>query len=323
MKILSHTTKSSAKRDYLVKKIREIQPKTEIIFIENEDTICEFLQETEIFLTYNFRREWWNSCSRLKWVHIGGAGINHIKFAELMNSEVIVTNSKGIHRRPMAEYTLGAMLYFSQKLQYAIDWRKDRDWLKAKNPMTRQSFILENKKVSIIGGGSIGQGVLDVCLKMGMRAFVINRTRRSDLPWQVRTGDFNNLDEAMSWGDFIVLCLPLTDETRGCIDGRRIALMTPGSFLINIARGGIVDEMALAEALTTGKISGACLDVFDKEPLPPDYPLFDIPNLLMTPHISGNFPEYTIKVMDLFISNFERYINKEPLVNVIDWQKGY
>jgi len=323
MKIVSHTTKAPDKREYLRRGMERLCPQSELVFIDDDNDAVEKLKGTEIFLTYRFQRDWWESCYALKWTHIGGAGINHLAFPELINSPVIVTNSRGIHCRPMAEYVLAAMLWFAQKLDYAEKWKNHRDWQKAKRPMTRESFVLRGKKVGIVGGGAVGSAVRDLCLKMEMGLFVLHRVRRTESPWNVRNGDFGDLDELLQWADFVILTLPLTQETAGCIDRRRLGLMKPNAILINIARGGLVDETALAEALSAGKIGGACLDVFREEPLPEDSFLFHTPNLLITPHISGNYPEYTTDVIDLFLDNLERYLQGKPLKNIIDWKKGY
>jgi len=323
MKIVSHTTINPVKREYLRQGVLRLCLEADLSFIEAEDHPADKLKGAEIFLTYRFERDWWLVCNKMKWIHIGGAGVNHIAFPELVNSAVIVTNSRGIHCRTMAEYVLSVMLYFGQQLRLAEEWKRHRQWQKAKQPMTLNSFTLRGKKVGIVGGGAVGAAVRDLCLKMDMCLFVLHRTRRTDTPWNVRNGDFSDLDELMQWADFVVIALPLTQETAGCIDRRRIGLMKPGAILINLARGGLVDETALADALNEKKLAGACLDVFQKEPLPADSPLFDIPNLLITPHISGNYVEYTIDVIDLFLDNLQRYLQGKPLKNVIDWKKGY
>ena len=323
MKIVSHTTKNPEKRSYLTEGVKRISPDIEVVFIEPDDDPKVILRNTEVFLTYIFQQQWWESCNKLKWMHIGGAGVNHIAFPELVRSDVIVTNSRGIHARTMTEYTLAVMLYFAQSLHRAEVWKNHRDWVQSKLPMTRQSFTLRGKKVGIIGGGAIGTAIRDMCLKMEMGLFVIHRKRRSDTPWNVRNGDMGDLDALMQWSDYVIVTLPLTPETKNCIDRSRIGLMKESAVLINIARGGIVDEKALADALKNEKIAGAALDVFAEEPLPESSELFNAKNLLMTPHIAGNYPEYTIDIFNLFFDNLEKYLQNRPMKNIIDWARGY
>ena len=323
MKIVSHTTKNPAKRSYLAEGAKRLDPDIELVFLEPGDDPVEVLRDAEVFLTYTFQRQWWKGCSKLKWMHIGGAGINHIAFSELIKSKVIVTNSRGIHARAMAEYVLAVMLYFAQRLYQAEAWKNHRDWFQAKLPLTRESFTLRGKKVGIVGGGAIGTAVRDICLKMETGLFVIHRKRRSDTPWNVRNGDMSDLDDLLKWSDFVIVTLPLTPETKNCIDRRRISLMEKSAVLINIARGGIADESALADALENEKIAGAALDVFAEEPLPQSSKLFNTKNLLMTPHIAGNYPEYTIDIFNLFLDNLHKYLHNVIMKNIIDWTRGY
>jgi len=325
MKIVSHTTKDPQKRDFLRQEVgRILGAAAEVVFVNPEDDPSVVLAGAEIFLTYTFQPEWREGCGSLKWVHIGGAGINHLAFPELVKSGVTITNSRGIHARTMAEYVLGAMLHYSQLLPQALLWKQNRDWKAAKTAMTRESYTLRGKKAGIIGGGAIGTAVRDICMKMEMGVFVIHRRRRgSEAPWHVRNGDLGDLDALMEWSDFVVVCLPLTNTTRGCIGRRQIGLMKKTGVLINFARGGLLDEEALAEALYAEQIGGACLDVFEEEPLPADSPLFDCPNLLMTPHAAVNYPEYVHDVIGMFLDNLERYAGGRDLKNVVDWERGY
>ncbi len=323
MKIVSHTTKDSLKLARLADGLNEIALGAELRYIQPGEDVAAALRGAEIILTYRFEPEWWSGAHQLRWVHIGGAGVNHILFPELIASEVIVTNSRGIHTRTMAEYVLAAMLHFSQRFDRACEYKSNRKWRAAKIPMTRSSILLKDKKVGIIGAGAIGGGVGEMCGKLGMRVFAINRSKRVELPFAEITGGFEGIDKLMAWADFVVVTLPFTAETMGLIDARRIGLMKPGSYLINIARGGIVEETALIEALLHGRIAGAALDVFETEPLPDNSPLFEIPNLLLTPHIAGNYPEYTIDVIDLFLENLKRYLKGKPLKNIVDKNRGY
>ncbi|MBC8277154.1 MAG: D-2-hydroxyacid dehydrogenase [FCB group bacterium] len=325
MKIVSHTTKDPQKRDFLRKGVERILgDSAEVVFLDPGDDPQEVLRGAEILLTYTFQPEWWQGCDSLKWVHAGGAGINHLGFPELVTSAVTITNSRGIHARTMSEYVLGAMLHYSQIVPQALLWKQNRDWKAAKTAMTRESYTLRGKKAGIVGGGAIGTAVRDLCMQMEMGVFVIHRKRRgSETPWKVRNGDMGDLDALMEWSDFVVVCLPLTNVTRRCIGRRQIGLMKKTGVLINIARGGLVDETALAEALHAEQIGGACLDVFEEEPLPVDSTLFDCPNLLMTPHAAGNYPEYVHDVIRLFLDNLERYAGGKALKNVVDWERGY
>jgi phosphoglycerate dehydrogenase-like enzyme len=323
MLILSHTTNNLDRRADLIRGVHRIIPQAEIRFVESDDEVKSALKNAEIFLTYRFHQKWWPRNNCLKWVHIGGAGVNHILFPKLVASQVVVTNCKGMHSRYMAEYVLTAMLYFSQKLQFAQEWQTHRNWLQAKKPMTRQSFSLKGKWVLIVGAGAVGSAIGKICYKMAMKLLVITRSRQKHFPWAEASGSPSELFQYIQFADFVVITLPLTGETKGLFDARMLGLMKPNAVLINVSRGGIVEEDALIEALNGNKIGGACLDCFEREPLAEDSPLFGMKNLLLTPHIAGNFPEYTAKVIKMFLDNLKRYIKGEELQNVVDLKRGY
>jgi phosphoglycerate dehydrogenase-like enzyme len=323
MIIVSHTTKNPQKRSHLLARVKKIASETEVRFIEEGDDVRETLRGAEVFLTYRFEREWWSGDESLKWVHLGTAGINHILFPELVNSKITVTNCRGMHGRTMAEYVLGVMLYFSQRLYLAEELKHHRDWLRAKDPMTRRSFLLRGKTVTIVGAGAVGSVIGEMCHLLGMRVSAINRTKRNGFFWAEKCGDMNDSDNFLGEADFVIICLPLTDKTRRLFDENMIRALKPQAILINISRGGIVDEDALMNALNEDKIGGACMDVFEREPLPEDSPLYRAKNLLITPHIAGNYPEYAIEVIDIFLDNLQRYVKGEPLKNVMDLKKGY
>ena len=323
MIILSHTTRNPQKRARLIGGVGKTVPGAELRFVESGGDVAKIIIGAEIMLTYRFEPEWLASSDALRWIHIGGAGVDHIRSPRLLDSNIIITNSRGIHARIIAEYVLGAMLHFSQRFDCAWKYRIQRNWRAAKEPMTQSSFTLKDKKAGIIGGGSIGGGVGEMCAKMGMSVFVLTRIKRESLPYAEITGGSEDIDSLLKWADFVVVSLPLTGETKGLLDARRISLMKPSACLINISRGGIVDETALAEALKENHIAGAGLDVFETEPLPENSPLFNVSNLLLTPHIAGNYPEYTIEVIDLFLKNLKRYAAGEPLMNTVDLRRGY
>ena len=322
-KIVSHTTRNPAKRSYLLSEVKRIAETLELHFVEPDDNPAVILEGAEIFLTYSFQRSWWKGCIDLKWIHVGGAGVNHILFPELLESEVIITNCREMSAGTMAEYTLGVMFYFAQRLNLAEEWKHKRKWHDAKIPMTQGSFKLLGKRVLILGAGNVGKAVMELCLTIGMTVDMVNRSGAGDFPAGVGIGDIANLDYFLSKADFIVIALPLTNKTYNFVDWHRISRMKSSAVIINISRGRILDEEALVEALNSNIISGACLDVFAEEPLPEDSPLFEVKNLLITPHIAGNYPEYTLDMIDMFLENLARYLQGEELINVVDLQRGY
>lgn len=323
MKILSHTTKSPTKRQHLEDGIRKIDPGIEISFFEEGEEVRSALENVEIFLTYNFERDWWIGEKSLRWVHIGGSGINHILFPELIESNVIVTNSRGIHGKTMAEYALAVMLRFTQRFDLAESWRQHRNWREAKLPMTRNSSMLVGKNVGVIGAGEVGSAVGKLCKAVGMCTFGLTSAEKPKPDWADKWGTITNLPELLKWSDFIILSLPGVDGSRKLIGKVELEMMKKSAFILNFARGGIIDESAIINALDNEIIAGACLDVFENEPLPEDSPLFSVKNLFITPHIAGNYPQYTIDVLNLFLENLKSYLDGMPLKNIVDLKRGY
>jgi len=323
LKILSHTTKSPAKRKYLEDGISELDSKIEVAFIEEGDDVSSKLKKAEIFLTYNFQRDWWVGEDSLRWVHIGGSGINHIRFPELIESNVIVTNSRKIHGKTMAEYALAAMLRFTQRFDLAEEWKLHRNWRETKMPMTRMTSIIAGKQIGIIGAGEVGSAVGRLCKAVGMRIFGLTLTDKPKPDWADKWGTIDKLPELLGWSDFIILSLPGVEGARKLIGKAELDLMKKSVFILNFARGGIIEESSLINSLEKENIAGACLDVFETEPLPEDSPLFRTKNLFMTPHIAGNYPQYTLDVLKLFLDNLKLYLSGEPLKNMVNLKRGY
>ena len=323
MNILSNTTKNPEKRHYLAHGIKDIAPESYIHFLEPEEDAKAILAEADIFFTYYFERDWWSEDNNLKWLHIGGSGVNHIRFPELVDSDVVITNSRGMHHHYMSEFVLGAMLRFAQKFDIAEKYRIHRNWREVKTHMTRESFTLHGKNVGIVGAGEAGSAVGKLCKTIGMNVFGITRSVKEKPTWADAWGTSNKLPDLLKWSDFIVVAAPGIPETIGLINHDQFGIMKPSSYIINISRGNIIDERSLIEALEHGKIAGACLDVFETEPLPENSQLFNVKNLFITPHISGNFPEYAIEAIDLFLKNLKLYTDGRSLINRVDLRKGY
>ena len=323
MKIVSHTTKNPKKREHLRRGVGEIAPDATLQFIESDEEVRNALSDAEIFYTYNFERDWWREDNRLKWVHIGGSGVNQIRFPELLESGIVITNSRGVHGRNMAEYVLAAMLRFSQKFDLAEKYRIHRNWRIAKMPMTQTSFTLAGKNAGIIGAGEVGSAVGELCKNFGMNIYGLTRSVKEKPSWADEWGTSENRPDLLKWSDFVVICAPGIPETVGMIGAGELDIMNSSSYIINISRGNIIDEKALIDALQNEKIAGACLDVFTKEPLPENSTLFNVRNLFITPHISGNYPGYSVDVIDMFLKNLKLYIEGGRLINMVDLRRGY
>ncbi|MCI0695579.1 D-2-hydroxyacid dehydrogenase [candidate division KSB1 bacterium] len=282
----------------------------------------ELMVEAEVIAAYRFSAEQFSRCRKLRWLHFGAAGIEKSLSPELVQSDVVVTNARGIHGDRMAEYVLGAILFLANRFDLAARGQFEKKW--RQKEMVKNRFALAGKTVGILGMGAIGTEIAKWCAAVGLQ--VIGLRRQPNLPKPEYVTDIFSpaqIDEFLGRADFVVLVLPLTAETRGLLSAERLCAMKPGAYFINIGRGDLVDEQTLLEMLQERKIAGAVLDVFQTEPLPENHPFWQLENVFVTPHISGNFAEYVDRVGGQFAENLARYVRGEPLRNVFDKERGY
>jgi len=254
----------------------------------------------------------------LKWIQTTSAGIGQfVKGYGYDRPGWIFTTASGVHARPLSEFCLMAMLTFVKNFPLMDEQKRARHWQRFNNTELR------GMTVGILGLGKIGRDLAAVCRFFGMR---IIGTRR-DVRRAVDDVDFlfalSQLEEMLPQVDFLVLCLPHTPETDGLLDAERIALLKPGAYLINIARGALVDQAALTEALVEGQLGGAALDVTDPEPLPADDPLWDLPNVIISHHSASTADTENGKLTELFIRNLRHYLADKPMENLLNIELMY
>ncbi len=259
----------------------------------------------------------WPQVRALRWVHAGWAGVDRLLFPELVASDVVLTRSAGIYGSSLAEYALAAMLFFAKRIPELVANQRARTWRKV-GPSD-----LRGKTLGIVGLGDVGMALAEKAKALGMRVIGLRRTGGEAPPCVDRLLPLDGLAELLAAADYLVVCTPLTAQSRGLIGERELGLLKPGAVLVNIARGGIVNEQALLAALHSGRLGGAAVDVFEQEPLPPDSPFYDAPNLLISPHSMDAVPGWEDRVVGLFVENFRRYVAGEPLLHVVDKRRGY
>ncbi len=276
---------------------------------------------------------------QLRWIQAHSAGVDHLLDQPVIKAEgVLLTTSSGIHATNMAEYVFMMMLAFGHRLPTMIRHQANADWPLEHKFSTYVPHELRGSTVGIVGYGSIGREVARLAHAFGMEVLATKRDVRQPaepdsfiLP---DTGDaegiyFNRLypPEALYSMvrdcDFVVLTVPLTESTRGLVNAEVFEAMKSTGYLINVGRGGVVDEAALLHALQEGQIAGAAMDVFEAEPLPPDNPLWKQPNLIISPHIAGNSDDYNRKAAQVFVENLKRYVARKDLLNLVDRTRGY
>ena len=277
------------------------------------------LAEAEVIYGLRLPQDVLTRAPKLKWIQVMSAGVDRYLDAEMRDSPVRMTNVSGIHATPIGEFVLGLMLMFVKLSPECFHLKQQVKWQRV------YPSVLNDKTLGVVGLGSIGREIARLGKAFGMNVIA---TRRSARPGDhARYVDTllpaDRLDRLLRESDFVVLAVPFTSETERLIGEAQFRRMKPTAFLINVARGGIVDEDALVRALTEKTIAGAGLDVFATEPLPGDSPLWRLPNAILSPHISGGREDYVVRATELFADNLRRYLAGKRLVNVVDKRRGY
>ncbi|HKI25298.1 MAG TPA: D-2-hydroxyacid dehydrogenase [Candidatus Sulfotelmatobacter sp.] len=303
--------------------LRQEFPQLQIVQRNHYDGIEADLRDAEILFTLSLRPPQFALAQKLRWIHTPSAAVHQLLFPELVNSDVIMTNSGEVHGPVVAEHVIALIFALAKKIPQAVILQQGRVWGQQQICDARPSEIA-GATLGLIGVGSIGRRVAKMAFALGMRVIAVREHAEKGRPDGVEAIFAPAaLDELLKQSDYVVLAAPLMPATQGLINAARLAVMKPGAFLINVGRGPQVDESALAEALRSRRIAGAALDVFDKEPLPADSPLWDIDNLLITPHTAGLTEKLWYRHYELFSDNLRRYLAREPLRFVVDKRKGY
>ncbi|HEU0300390.1 MAG TPA: D-2-hydroxyacid dehydrogenase [Longimicrobium sp.] len=261
---------------------------------------------------------------RLRWAHTASAGVGGLLYDAMRESDVVLTNSAGIYAEPMAETVIAMLLHFSRGFDFAVRAQAERRWNKAPFDAADSPVReLAECTIGIVGLGGIGRAVARRARALGMTV-VATRRRGTEGPQgvEVLSGP-DALDRILPRSDYLVVSVPQTAETRAMIGARELGMLPEGAVVVNVARGGIVDEDALTGALRGGRLRGAGLDVFAREPLPASSPLWGLPNVLVTPHVSGASHRFWRRQTDLILRNLRRYAAGESLLNTVDKQAGY
>ena len=285
------------------------------------DELPEAMPGADVLFVWHFRSEAvaaaWSAADSLRWVHAASAGVDRLLFDDLLNSEVTLTNSRGIFDRPMAEYVLGTVLSFAKDLHNSVRLQDSKQW------QHRETERIEDKRALVVGTGPIGRAIARQLSAAGMLVTGSGRIARDDDPDFGHVHATDELAGVLDEFDYVVLAAPLTEQTRGLIDATTLAAFRPTARLINVGRGELVVQEDLVEALVAERLAGAALDVFDTEPLPDTSPLWEMPNVLISPHMSGDTVGWTDELVELFCTNLRSYLDGQSLRNVVDKERGY
>ncbi|MFD3500995.1 D-2-hydroxyacid dehydrogenase [Streptomyces sp. NPDC058676] len=272
-----------------------------------------------VTITPAIRESWPDNPEKApRWVHASSAGVDSFLFPALVDDPgVTLTNARGVYDQPTAEYVLGLILALAKDFPGTWEHQQRREW------RPRPSDSIVGRTALIWGTGPIGRAIARLLRAVGMRVCGAGRTARTHDP------DFGTLHgpaglrSGLAEADYVVLAAPLTEATRGMVDASALAAMKPGARLINVGRGGLVDEEALIHHLADGRLAGAALDVFDEEPLPARSPLWDMPGVMISPHTAGETTSEREALIEVFLDNLTRHTEGRPLRNVVDKRRGY
>jgi phosphoglycerate dehydrogenase-like enzyme len=302
----------------------ELPPETSIAVGESTEAFERTAQDATVIFNWSgsgtLLRDVFRMCPRVQWVHSRAAGMDNLIFPELVAHPCILTNASGVFSPSLGEFALAAILYFAKDLRRLVKNQTAGVW---------EQFditLISGQTVGIVGYGDIGRAVATRVRAMGMRVVAVKRhgpPLYNVDPLVDQIFSPAQLCEMLPRCDYVVVAAPLTAETKGMIGETAFAAMKPEAVVINIGRGPVVDENAIIQALSTHRIKGAALDVFDREPLPPGHPFYSFENLLLSPHCADHTPDWLELTMRFFVEQFHRYAKGEPLRNIVDKKLGY
>jgi phosphoglycerate dehydrogenase-like enzyme len=298
-------------------------PDDEVVSAREPDERQRAFPSADVLFATKIRGDEFLAAPHVRWMHSSAVGVGPLLPAEVVEAPVVVSNSKGVHSEAIAEHAVALMLALRRSLHLARDRQAARVWAQAEL-QARAVPVAEASEVLVVGLGSIGLRIATMCAGLGMRVTGVRRDAARPLP-PALTHVFppERLRDALPTADVVILAAPQTDDTRSIIGREELAVMKPSAFLVNIARGKLVDDAALVEALEAGRIAGAGLEAFRREPLPGDSPYWRLPNVLVSPHTASFAGDYWAPVVDLFLENLRRFKAGEPLLNVVDKRLGY
>lgn len=335
MKIVSTVAIDPALRE----RVSAAAPRAEIVdraCRTNEDVAALVAGGCDVMLTFRVPDDLPKRAPNLRWVQLLSAGADHALGGSLRDAPIAITNASGVHSVPIAEYTMASMLAWGHRLHITMHAQIRHEWSR-RSVFMNSVEELRGRTLGVIGYGSIGRETARLAAAFGMKVLALKRNPadRRDPGWcPAGIGDPEGAipekwygpderREIIAASDFITVTLPLTGATKQFIGAGEIAAMKPQAYIVNIGRGAVIDEAAIVEALKAGRIGGAGLDVFEREPLPAESPLWDIESAILTPHISGDYRGYMDAACQLFCENLRRFAAGQPLLNQVDPALGY
>lgn len=310
--------------DDAVATLRERFPQHTFTHATDDDSRLRGLEAADVAFTWIMSAAEFARAQKLKWVHSSAVAVETLCLPEMFARAVVVSNSRGIQAAPIAEHVMAVMLALAKQLPYVIDRQREARWAQNDLMGNRMPWLLKGRTLGLIGVGTIGSEIALRAGAFGMKVIAVRR--RADRGTVLGVEGIlpaSELQALMAQSDVLVIAAPLTTETQNLIGAPELARMKKGAILINVGRAKIVDHGALVDALRSGQLGGAAIDVFLKEPLPADDPLWSLPNVILTPHTSGFRQGHWSDVIDLFSDNLKRFESGEPVKFRVLPELGY
>ena len=311
--------------EWFAERLRAEFPHVKVVRLTSGERLAEELTDAGVLFGGALKPEEFRKAGSLRWIHSPAAAVHQLLFPELVNSDVILTNAREVHGMVVAEHVLAMIFALARRIPESVRFQLKHVWgqeLLYREHQTPQEVA--DSTIGLVGLGSIGCNVAQRASAMGANVIAVREHADKPKPEHVdEVFSSPHLNDMLAKSDYVVLSPPLTSATTGMIGREQLAAMKRDAYLINVGRGPLVDEAALVDALRERKIAGAALDVFDHEPLPPESPLWDLENLLITPHTGGMTEKMWERHYAVFAENLRRFVAGQPLLALVDKSAGY
>jgi phosphoglycerate dehydrogenase-like enzyme len=307
-----------------VDRLRRSFPAITFVHATDDDARARGLADCDVAYTWILSAAELAAAPRLRWVHTSAVAVETLCLPELFARDIVISNSRGVQSTPIAEHVFAVLLALAKQIPFVIENQRQRRWAQNDFRGDRMPWLLNGRTLGLIGAGTIGSQIARLASAFGMHVLALTRRDKSGAIAGVHEMlPPGNLDALLERSDVLVIAAPLTPATVNMIAAPQLARMKRGSVVINVGRARIIDHRALADALHSGQLGGASLDVFHQEPLPPDDPLWALPNVILTPHTSGFRHGHWDEVIDLFADNLRRFVGNQPVRFRIEPTLGY
>jgi phosphoglycerate dehydrogenase-like enzyme len=309
---------------WLRERLQSEFPQLKFLQFPSYARVPEEIADTDVFIGWSLRPEQFVAARKLKWIHSPAAAVHQLMFPELIHSNVVITNSTGVHGPVVAEHAIAVLLAVAKRLPQAMRYQAKKIWAQEQlwnqRPRPRE---VDGATVAVIGMGGIGGEFTRRAKALGMRVLAVRENPAKGAGGADQVFSSSQIDDVLPQADYVLLCTPVTPATTGLMNAARLNKMKADSYLINVGRGPLVDEAALIEALKENRIAGAALDVFVEEPLPKESAFWALDNVLITPHTAAVTERLWERHYQLIVENLNRFLAGKPLLNEVDKKRGY